>query len=150
MRCRCGTFGFFQLAVWAKDTSGHTVLLWLLRPCAWCTLLFLLLPSWLQGPGLVPGVEGSQAGALELSWALPDFLLGLQVESTPRAAAVRGMTSPPGWDHLLGYVTWISGTQGSAQGPTPGDGDSWSRSRGTLRGVRHLGWEDGGLLPLRG
>lgn len=29
-----GVVGFFQLAVWAKDTSGHTVLLWLLRPCA--------------------------------------------------------------------------------------------------------------------
>lgn len=85
-----GVVGFFQLALWAKDTSGHTVLLWLLRPCARCALLFLLLPSWLQGPGLAPGVEGSQAGALELPWALPDFLQGLQVESTPWAASVRG------------------------------------------------------------
>ena len=40
-----GAVGFFQLPLWAENTSGHAVLLWLLRPCPQCTLVFLLLPS---------------------------------------------------------------------------------------------------------
>lgn len=50
--------GFFQLTHWAKDTSGHAIMLWLLRPCTRCALAFLLLLSWPQGPGLEARVQG--------------------------------------------------------------------------------------------
>lgn len=96
-------------------------------------------------------MRGTSPGyALELPWALLGFFLDLQVESTSPDHISGEMTYPPGWDHLLGCVIWIPGTQGSAQGRTPGDRNNWSRSGGMLRGVRHLAWKDRGLLHLKG
>lgn len=69
----------------------------------------------------MPGVEGSQAGALELLWALLDFLLACRWKALLGRIS-GGMTLSLGWDHLLGCVSWILGPQVQPQGPSQGMG----------------------------
>lgn len=49
------------------------------------------------------------------------------------------MTYPPGWDHLLDCVTWISLGHRAQLRAHPRERGKWSSSRGMSRGVRHLG-----------
>lgn len=118
-RATLGAMGFFQLACWAKDTSGRAVHCGCGGPAPSVPWPVLEGQSWRLGP------QGSP------SWALLGFPLGLQVVSTSRATSVE-VTYLLGWGHLQGYAMLISlGLRAH-----PRRWGSWS---GQCGGVRHLG-----------